>query len=115
MTSPVERMASNAARGGWPAPVRKTPAVEEDDPCGYVVHVPVAAADLGAAMEVGRAVVAALRHMAAVEVGSTLVSPEGRPDRHHALCCNRRLIGDRRCLLAPGHAADEAGAGCADR
>lgn len=108
-------MAGNAARAGWPVPARKVPVVEADDPCGYVMHVPVTATDLGAAMEVGREVVALLRHLTAVEAGSASVSPEGRPDRHHSLCCNRRLGGDRRCLLPPGHPPDGAGAGCPGR
>lgn len=112
MTPPDARMAGNAGSGRWSMPARKTPIVEADEPCGYVVHVPVAAADLGAAMKVGRAVVAVLQHLTEVEAGSTSVSPEGRPDRHHAVCCNRRLVGDGRCLLPPGHAIDDAGAGC---
>lgn len=110
MTSPQARMAGNRGREGWPQTVRKAPVVDRDEePFGYVVHVPVLAADLGAAVEIGRLVVTALRHLPAVQVGCASVSPDGRPDRYRAVCCNRRLTGDARCLLPPGHPATCAG------
>ena len=110
MTSPWERMSGNRAPGRW-SEARTTPVIESDDEsCGYVLHVPIAVSESCAAVDVGRAVVAVLSRLPTVEVGSAAISEEGRLDRHQALCCNRRLVDDARCLLPPRHAAGCDGA-----
>ncbi|MEU1887719.1 hypothetical protein [Micromonospora sp. WMMD987] len=69
----------------------------------YVVHLTVAADDLPAARLLARAIGRSLAFLPELVLGETTVSEEGATDRQHAVFCDRRLGGRRRCVRRVGH------------
>jgi hypothetical protein len=72
-------------------------------PARFVVHLPVVAADLPAALCLARAITRALGFLPAVDGGGTTVSVEDAQSVRHWLYCDRLLDGGRRCPRPPDH------------
>jgi hypothetical protein len=72
-------------------------------PRRFVVHLPVCAVDLTAAVRLARAITRPLGFLPQVDSGDTTVSAEDDQGVRHQVFCDRRMVGGRRCLLWPGH------------
>ncbi|WP_347877026.1 hypothetical protein [Micromonospora sp. KC606] len=75
----------------------------------FVVHLPVTAADLPAALRLGRAVTRALGFLPEVDGGGTTISTEDAQSARHWVFCDQLLDGGRRCPQPADHDGD-----CAD-
>ncbi|WP_346538049.1 hypothetical protein [Micromonospora sp. DPT] len=72
-------------------------------PARFVVHLPVVAADLPAALRLARAITRALGFLPAVDGGGTTVSAEDAQGVRHWVFCDRLLDGGRRCPRPADH------------
>ncbi|MFG1886585.1 hypothetical protein ACGFIR_01770 [Micromonospora sp. NPDC049051] len=71
----------------------------------YVIHLPVAAADLARAKLLARAAGRSLAFLARADLGGITVSTEDDQGVRHWVFCDRRLDGGRRCALRADHDA----------
>lgn len=69
----------------------------------YVIHLPVAVADLAAAQRLARLVARWVSFLPQADPGETTVSEEDNQGVRHRAFCDLRLPGGRRCLLAVDH------------
>lgn len=69
----------------------------------YVVHLPVAAADLAGAIRLARVVAWSVRFLSYADPRATTVSAEANPDVRHRTFCDAALPNGRRCLLRAEH------------
>ncbi|MER5456973.1 hypothetical protein ABT008_19500 [Micromonospora sp. NPDC002389] len=69
----------------------------------FVIHLPVAAADLNRARILARVAGRALRFVAPIELGGITVSAEDEQHVRHWVFCDRPLDGGRRCVLHTDH------------
>ncbi|MGC1214855.1 MAG: hypothetical protein WA890_26800 [Micromonospora sp.] len=69
----------------------------------YVIHVPVAAADLARAKILARTAARSLAFLTHVDPGETTVSAEDNQGVRHRVFCDRRLDSGRRCVLRADH------------
>ncbi|MEU5788041.1 hypothetical protein ABZ754_09955 [Micromonospora purpureochromogenes] len=72
-------------------------------PGRFVVHLPVVAADLPAALRLARAITRALGFLPGMDGGGTTVSAEDAQGVRHWVFCDRLLGGGRRCPRPAGH------------
>jgi hypothetical protein len=63
----------------------------------YVVHLPVDAPDLPAALDLAASIARSLAFPPQVYVGEAAVSEEGNQRRRHRVFCDRLLPGHQRC------------------
>ncbi|MBM0237916.1 hypothetical protein JNW88_13520 [Micromonospora sp. ATA32] len=69
----------------------------------YVIHLPVAAADLVAAVRLARVVARWASLLSCADPGETTVSAEDDQGVRHRAFCDLRMPGGRRCLLRADH------------
>ena len=69
----------------------------------FVIHLPVAAADLAGAVRLARVVARWAGLLAQADPGETTVSAEDDQGVRHRVFCDLRLPGGRRCLLRADH------------
>jgi hypothetical protein len=69
----------------------------------YVVHLPVAAADLPAAQRLARVISRWLLVLPQTDPGEITVSEEDNQNVRHRVFCDLRMPGGRRCLLRADH------------
>ena len=69
----------------------------------FVVHLPVLAADLPAALRFARAITRALSFLADVDRAETTVSEEDAQFVRHRVYCDSLLGGRRRCPRPAAH------------
>jgi hypothetical protein len=69
----------------------------------YVIHLPVAAADLARAKILARTAARSLAFLAHVDPGETTVSAEDNQGVRHRVFCDNRLASGRRCVLRADH------------
>ncbi|WCN80978.1 hypothetical protein [Micromonospora sp. LH3U1] len=69
----------------------------------FVVHLPVVAADLSAALRFARTITRALGFLADVDRAETTVSEEDAQCVRHRVFCDSLLDGRRRCPRAAAH------------
>ncbi|MET8318482.1 hypothetical protein [Micromonospora sp. NPDC005189] len=72
----------------------------------YVIHLPVAAADLPAAQRLARVIGRWMAVLPMADPGEITVSEEDQQFLRHRVFCDLRLPGGRRCLLRDGHDGD---------
>jgi hypothetical protein len=78
---------------------------DDEDP-RYVLHVPVDAPDLPAALDLAASIATSLDFPPQVYVAETAVSEEGNQRRRHRVFCDRLLPGRHRCVRRAGHEGD---------
>jgi hypothetical protein len=69
----------------------------------YVIHLPVVAADLAAAIRLARVVARSTSFLPQTDPGETTLSEEDNQGVRHRVFCDVLLPGGRRCLLRSGH------------
>ncbi|MFY1593634.1 hypothetical protein [Micromonospora sp. WMMD737] len=69
----------------------------------YVIHLPVAAADLPAAQRLARVISRWLLVLPQADPGESTVSEEDNQHVRHRVFCDLRMPGGRRCLLRAAH------------
>ncbi|SBT47329.1 hypothetical protein [Micromonospora auratinigra] len=69
----------------------------------FVIHLPVAAADLTGAVRLARVVARWAGVLSTADPGETTVSAEDEQGVRHRVFCDLRLPGGRRCLLRADH------------
>ncbi|MFG3417751.1 hypothetical protein [Micromonospora sp. NPDC048063] len=69
----------------------------------YVIHLPVAAADLPAAQRLARVISRWLLVLPQTDPGEITVSDEDNQNVRHRVYCDLRMSGGRRCLLRADH------------
>ncbi len=69
----------------------------------FVVHLPLAAVDLTAALRLARVVARWASLLPAADPGETTVSAEDEQGVRHRVFCDLRMVGGRRCLLRADH------------
>ena len=80
-----------------------TPYALDDEPPRFVIHLPVALADLGAARRFARQRCASLAHLSDVDAGQVTVSHEDGQHEHHRVFCDRPVPGEASCPREHGH------------
>jgi hypothetical protein len=83
--------------------VRAVAGSDDDEDPRYVLHVPVDAPDLPAALDLAASIATSLDFPPQVYVAETAVSEEGNQRRRHRVFCDRLLPGRRRCLRRAEH------------
>jgi hypothetical protein len=69
----------------------------------YVIHLPVVAADLSAAIRLARVVARSMTFLPQTDLRETTVSEEDNQGVRHRVFCDLLLPGGRRCLLRADH------------
>ncbi|MFE9688357.1 hypothetical protein [Micromonospora sp. NPDC005806] len=69
----------------------------------FVIHLPVAAGDLTAAVHLARVVARWAGLLSQTDPGETTVSAEDDQGVRHRVFCDLRLPGGRRCVLRADH------------
>ena len=69
----------------------------------YVVHLPVTAANLAAAIRLARVVARSASFLPQADPRATTVSAEANPGVRHRVFCDALLPNGRRCLLRADH------------
>ncbi|WP_327034230.1 hypothetical protein [Micromonospora ureilytica] len=69
----------------------------------FVIHLPVIAGDMVAAVRLARVVARWAGVLAQADPGEITVSAEDNQCVHHRVFCDLRLAGGRRCLLRADH------------
>ncbi|BCL14117.1 hypothetical protein [Micromonospora sagamiensis] len=84
--------------------VEGTPARRERE--RFVVHLPVVATDLAAALRFARSITRAVSFLADVDRAETTVSAEDAQGVRHRVFCDRLFARGRRCPGLAGHDGD---------
>ncbi|WP_442791588.1 hypothetical protein [Micromonospora sp. NBC_01813] len=69
----------------------------------FVIHLPIVARDLRAAINVAVALARSLAFVPQLDIGETTVSGEDLQSVHHRVFCDRALPRSRRCGARHGH------------
>lgn len=76
-----------------------------DEPCRWIIHLPIVAPDLARARIMARTAARSLAFLG-VDAGETTVSEEDNQGVHHRVYCDRLLPDGRRCVLRAEHQTD---------
>jgi hypothetical protein len=68
-----------------------------------VIHLPIVARDLRAALNVAVALARSLAFVPQLDIGETTVSGEDLQSVRHRVFCDRALLAGRRCGARQGH------------
>jgi hypothetical protein len=86
-----------------PRAVVRAVAAGGDESTRYIVHLPVDAPNLPAALDLAASIATSLAFPPQVYVGEAAVSEEGNQRRRHRVFCDRLLPGHRRCVRRAEH------------
>lgn len=75
----------------------------DDEQPRYVVHIPINAVTLGAALDFAATLAHVLAFIPHIDQGETTITREGNQQEHHQVICNKKTAHDTRCALVHYH------------